>query len=81
MTGSPWARTSSSIIELNAVNPRSFASDPYEQIAGYDAAGGYLDVGNIPVEHFRVLELGPVQTWGESYPPDIAFEERYYGVE
>ena len=75
-TGSPG-----SIIELNAVNPRSFASDPYEGLERYEAEGGYIDVGNIPVDRFRVLELGPIQTWGVTYPPDIAFEERYYGVE
>ena len=75
-TGSPG-----SIIELNAVNPRSFASDPYAALPGYDAAGGFLDVGNIPVDRFRVLELGPIAEWGVTYPTDIAFAEEYYGVE
>lgn len=75
-TGSPG-----STVELNGVNPRSFATDPYIGLERYDAAGGFIDVGNIPVDRFRVLELGPVQTWGVSYPTDIAFEERYYGAE
>lgn len=75
-TGSPG-----SIIELNAVNPRSFSDDPYVGLDRYDADGGYIDVGNIPVDRFLVLELGPVSLWGTSYPPNIAFEERYYGVE
>jgi hypothetical protein len=74
-TGSPG-----SIIELNAVSPRSFSSDPYEAIPGYNP-DGYLDVGNIPVDRFIVLELGTIRIWGESYPPEIAFEERYYGIE
>jgi hypothetical protein len=75
-TGSPG-----SVIELNAVNPRSFATDPYIGLERYEAGGGYIDIGNIPVDRLQVMELGTVETWGESYPPDIAFEERYYGVQ
>jgi hypothetical protein len=75
-TGSPG-----SIIELNAVNPRSFSSDPYVALPRYEQEGGYIDVGNIPVHEFLVLELGTVATWGAPYPPDIAYEEYYYGVE
>jgi hypothetical protein len=75
-TGSPG-----SIIELNAVNPRSYSSDPYVGLPRYEQGGGYLDVGNIPVDKFQVLELGPIETWGAPYPSDIAFEEYYYGVE
>lgn len=70
-----------SIIELNGINPRSFAEDPYLQIPDYNQEGGFLDVGNIPVDRFRVLELGEVQIWGLNYPEAISFRERYYGVD
>lgn len=75
-TGSPG-----SVIELNAVSPRSFADDPYVGLERYYEDGGYIDIGNIPVDRLQVMELGTVETWGESYPPAVAFEERYYGVE
>jgi hypothetical protein len=75
-TGSPG-----SIIELNGINPRSFATDPYLELDGYNQEGGFLDVGNIPVDRFRVLELGPVQIWGQEFPTEISFAERYYGVD
>jgi hypothetical protein len=73
--------TPGSIIELNAVNPRSFSSDPYIAIDGYNAEGGFLDVGNIPVDRFQVMELGEVRLWGEDYPEEVAFPGEYYGLE
>lgn len=73
--------TPGSIVEINGVNPRSFSSDPYAGIPRYDPRGGYADMGNIPLHELVVLEIGEVRSWGEEYPPEIAFKELYYGTE
>lgn len=72
-TGSPG-----SIVELDAVGIQSFSEDPYTGISRYDSEGGYIDLGNIPLDELRVLELGEINTWGTQYPAETAFEEYYY---
>jgi hypothetical protein len=45
-------------VSLYAVNPQSYASNPY---AGVLPGGPYADVEKIPIDRFRVLERGSVR--------------------
>lgn len=73
-TGSPG-----SIIELEAMNPSAYSSNPYRQLAGYDEEYGSFNLSRIPVSRFRVLELGPLIEDGSGFnQTEVEFAEYYY---